>query len=54
MYNPQRKYREGVVFKVTCSIVVIRLKFFRTELMAEICSGSLVRDIGKVLPVKFS
>ena len=28
--------------------------FFKTELMVEICSESLVRAIGKVLRMKFS
>ena len=36
------------------SIVVIRVKFFQTELMVEICSKSVVRAIGKVLLMKFS
>ena len=39
---------------LTCSIVVIRVNFFQTELMVEICSGSLVRAISKVLLMKFS
>ena len=38
----------------TSSIVVIRVNFFQTELMVEICSESLVRAIGKVLLMKFS
>ena len=36
------------------SIVVIRVFFFQTELMVEICSESLVRAIGKVLVMTFS
>ena len=35
-------------------IMVIRVTFFQTELMVEICSESLVRAIGKVLLMKFS
>ena len=38
----------------THSIVVIKVKFFQTELLVEICSESLVRAIGKVLLVEFS
>ena len=38
----------------TRSIVVIRVQFFQTELMVEICPESLVRAIGKVLLMKFS
>ena len=38
----------------TCSIVVIRINFFQTELTVAICSKSIVRAIGKVLLVKFS
>ena len=36
----------------TCSIVVIRVKFFQNELMVEIYSKRLVRGIGKVLLTK--
>ena len=36
----------------TRNILVIRVKFFQTELMIEICYESLVRAIGKVLPMK--
>ena len=32
--------------------VVIRVNFFQTELMVDICSKSLVRVIGKVLLIK--
>ena len=39
---------------LTCSIVVIWVNFFQTELMVEIYSKSLVRTIGKVLLMKFS
>ena len=35
-------------------LVVIRVKFFQTELMVKICSESLVRAVGKVLLMKFS
>ena len=35
-------------------IAVIRVNFFQTELMVEICYESLVRAIGKVLLMKFS
>ena len=38
----------------TRSIVVIRVNFFQTELMVEICSKSLVRAIGKILLIIFS
>ena len=38
----------------TCSIVVIWVKIFQTELMAEIYYKRLVRAIGKVLLMKFS
>ena len=38
----------------TRSIVVIRVNFFQTELMVEICLVSLIRAIGKVLLMKFS
>ena len=38
----------------TRCIVVIRVTFFQTELMVEICSESLVRAIGKELLMKFS
>ena len=34
--------------------MVIRVNFFQTELMVEICSVSLVRAIGNVLLMKFS
>ena len=34
--------------------MVIRVIFFQTELMVEICSERLVRAIGKVLLMKFS
>ena len=43
-----------IKLKVTRSIVVIRVNFFQTELMVEICSESLVRAIGKILLMKFS
>ena len=36
----------------TRSIVVIRVNFFQTELLVEICSESVVRAIGKVLLMK--
>ena len=32
--------------------MVIRVKFFQTDLINEICSDSLVRAIGKVLLIK--
>ena len=35
-------------------LVVIWVNFYQTELMVEIHSKSLVRAIGKVLPMKFS
>ena len=38
----------------TCSIMVIWVNIFQTELVAEIYSMSLVRAIGKVLLMKFS
>ena len=38
----------------TCSIMVIGVNIFQTELVAEIYSMSLVRAIGKVLLMKFS
>ena len=38
----------------TRSIVVIRVNFFQTELMVEICSESLFRAIGKVSLMKLS
>ena len=41
-------------FMIKRSIVVMRAKYFQTELMFEICSESLVRAIGTVLLKKFS
>ena len=46
--------RQRGLLDPTCSIVVIWVNIFQTELMVKICAKSLVRAIDKVLLIKFS
>ena len=44
----------GINWGPKCTIMVIRVNFFQTELMVEICSKSLVRAVCQILLMKFS